>query len=125
MAGSANDARFRAQVLDIVRGLQVGRLTTHQAIGDELDVPARHVAYILSREDDPAVPVHRVVREDGSVGGGRRAAALRVALQVEGVPLDDRGRVTDLEARFERPVLDAESRADPATPLARSPLAER
>ncbi len=117
MARSPNYARIAAQVFDITSRIQAGRLTTYAAIGDELEVPARHVAYILARMDD--VPWHRVVREDGGLTGARQQEQ-RTRLEHEGVRVT-RHRVDDLGERFVQLRLDAEHRADPSTPLGRSP----
>jgi methylated-DNA-protein-cysteine methyltransferase-like protein len=123
MARSANFARIKAQVLDIVARVPEGRLTTYAAVGDELAVPARHVAYILAslaEDDAAAVPWHRVVAEDGGLGTGRRLPERRDRLTVEGFLL--RGdTVVDLDARFVHVALDAEHRLHPDTPLDREP----
>jgi methylated-DNA-protein-cysteine methyltransferase related protein len=125
VAGSPNVARIRAQVLDVCARIPAGALTTYAAIGDELAIPARHVAYVLATLPDAeadAVPWHRVVAEDGGLGRGPRASAKGARLAAEGVAVRG-GRVADLDARFVRLALDATHRADPATPLGRSPAA--
>ena len=121
---SANFARISAQVLDVVARIPRGSVTTFAAIGDELEVPARHVAYVLATLDDDvreAVPWHRVVAEDGGLGSRAALAEARAArLEAEGVPVTG-GKVEDLTARFVHVLLDEEHRADRATPLARRP----
>jgi hypothetical protein len=52
MAGSPFYARIRADVLAILRAVPTGRAVTYADIGAHLDVPARHVAYILSQLAD-------------------------------------------------------------------------
>lgn len=117
MARSASYARIRTQVLDICARIPEGRLTTYAAIGDELEVPARHVAYILASlgdADRDAVAWHRVLAEDGSLVR-RRADEHAARLRAEGLAPED------LDRRFVHVPLDAEHRADPATPLERAP----
>ncbi len=117
MPRSSNYARIKAQVLDICARIPEGRLTTYAAIGDELDVPARHVAYILAslgEAERATVPWHRVLAEDGSLVR-RRHDEHAARLADEGV---DPG---ELDERFVRVLLDAEHRSDPATPLERTP----
>ncbi len=49
---SANYQRIKTQALDIIARIPPGQVTTFTAIGEELQVPARHIAYILSRLSD-------------------------------------------------------------------------
>ena len=117
MSPSPHYARIRAQVHDIVERIPVGRLTTYAAIGDELAVPARHVASILARTD--AVPWQRVVAEDGALAARRRDEH-RARLEAEGVAVSG-GRVRGLDQRLVAVVLDETHRAHADTPLGRAP----
>jgi DNA transformation protein and related proteins len=64
-------ARITRDVLAIVATIPRGRVTTFQSVGDCIDVPARHVAYALSRvsgnSSSVSVPIHRVVGTDGKL----------------------------------------------------------
>lgn len=116
MSGSPHYRRIRAQVLDVIERIPTGAVTTFAAIGDELAVPARHVASILAREDDG--PWHRVLPESGRPGGRRGELQLE-RLAADGVPLD--GDRVDLARSFVHVLLDEEHRTHAATPLARAP----
>lgn len=85
MAGSPNFARIDAQVRDILERVPPGRVTTYAAVGEELDVPARHVAHLLMHADD--VPWHRAVAVDGALTRGRRRREHERRLTAEGVPV--------------------------------------
>jgi methylated-DNA-protein-cysteine methyltransferase related protein len=65
---SLNYERICRQVYDVVERIPRGRITTSGCIGDELAVPARHVAYVLSRlPDDTNLPWRRAVASDGAL----------------------------------------------------------
>jgi alkylated DNA nucleotide flippase Atl1 len=109
-------------VHDVVERIPPGRVTTSASIGDELDVPAPHVAYIISRlPTDTPLPWHRVVAQDGALSRGRRGAEQQARLTSEGLRVEA-GRVADLD---EVPVdvpLDEHHRASADTPLERRPM---
>lgn len=70
MPRSPNFNRIKGQVLEVTRAIPAGRVVSFAAIGDYLEVMARHVAYILAtldEEEREEVPWHRVVGEGGSV----------------------------------------------------------
>lgn len=102
--GSLAFARIKAEVLALAGQLRRGRVTTHAELGRRLDVPARHVAYILATLDDDdadAVPWHRVVSDGGRITArGPRGIAQRERLAAEGVALDRAG-VIDLPRRMQ------------------------
>ena len=80
----------RAQVLDRVRGVPAGFVTTY---GDVSPGSPRYAGYVLAHCHDPSVPWHRVVKADGSLAKG---AVQRALLEAEGVPF--RGGRVDMEA---------------------------
>ena len=64
-------ARIKDDVMRIVDAIPEGKMCTHRAIGEHLDVMPRHVAYILSQlkpEEKMIYPWHRVVSDGGSLG---------------------------------------------------------
>lgn len=70
-------ARIKDDVLRIVDAIPEGKMCTHRAIGEHLDVMPRHFAYILSQlkpEEKLIYPWHRVVSDDGSLGVVKRHA---------------------------------------------------
>ncbi len=67
MASSAF-ARIQADVLRLAEAIPRGRITSTQQLGAVIDVPARHVAYIVSRLDEAIRSQHSVHRICGSKG---------------------------------------------------------
>jgi methylated-DNA-protein-cysteine methyltransferase-like protein len=103
--GSPNFRRIKADVLRLVADIPPGRVTTYGAVGRELDVMARRVAYILAvLGDDEAdgVPWHRVVGDGGALKSTKRrpAPAQRALLEAEGVAVGDDNVVVGFDARF-------------------------
>ena len=105
MAGSPFYARIKAHVLLVLAAIPKGRVMTAAEIGGWLDVPARHVAYILARltpEEEARVPWFRIVPASGSVPADRLNAfrmSQRELLVEEGVPIADDGRIKDFAER--------------------------
>lgn len=65
---SAAFARIQADVLRLTAAIPIGRVTSAQQLGAVIDVPARHVAYIISRLDEAIRSQHAVHRICGSKG---------------------------------------------------------
>ncbi|NBD74370.1 methylated-DNA--[protein]-cysteine S-methyltransferase [Patescibacteria group bacterium] len=65
---------FRDRVRSVVAGIPRGETLTYGAVALAAGNPraARAVASIMARNVDPAVPCHRVVRADGTLGGYNR-----------------------------------------------------
>lgn len=103
MAGSPAFALIRRAVLAAARSIPAGRLSTSAALGLALNLPARHVAFILaklSEEEAELVPSHRMVPSSlrlRATAEGRRQAAL---LRSEGVNVDADLRVVDGASRL-------------------------
>jgi DNA transformation protein and related proteins len=101
MAGSDAFARITRDVLKIVAAMPRGRVTTFLSIGDCIDVPSRHVAYVLSREasnvESAKLPLHRVVGKDGKVPAKPTDAAQKLAIEKISVT---RGVVDEFVKRF-------------------------
>jgi methylated-DNA-protein-cysteine methyltransferase-like protein len=102
MAGSPNFKRIKSEVLGIVQDIPRGHLSTFAAIGNELDVVPRHVAYILAMLTDDerkTLPWHRVLSAIGTInrskhGRGEEQAHL---LALEGFEIRKSGKVVDFE----------------------------
>ncbi|MGB8817600.1 MAG: MGMT family protein [Rhizobiaceae bacterium] len=99
---------MKRAVLRAARFVPEGRVTTAAEIGRALNIPARHVAYILAmltEEERQAAPAHRVVPKDGKFGKpdglSLKAAAAVLALASEGVSVDPRGVVSDFKGRYQ------------------------
>lgn len=62
---------FKDKVFEVVRKIPKGNVLTYQEVAKRAGSPRayRAVGNILSRNCDPAIPCHRVIRSDGEVGG--------------------------------------------------------
>ncbi len=78
---------FITRVLEIVRNIPKGQTLTYGQVAAQAGSPraARVVGLIMSKNWDPAIPCHRVVRADGSVGGYNRGRENKIKLLQEEV----------------------------------------
>ena len=62
---------FKEKVLDIVRAIPAGKTMTYGQVAAVAGNPraARVVGMIMSRNYNPEIPCHRVIRSDGGMGG--------------------------------------------------------
>lgn len=102
MGKSPHFARIKRDVLRLVGEIPRGRVTTYGSIGAELDVMARHVAYILAMltpQEAEGLPWHRVVGDQGLVKSTRKRTSSdqRALLAAEGVTVNDQGLVRDFD----------------------------
>ena len=73
MAGSDAFARITRDTLKVVAMVPRGRVTTFQSVGNCIAVPARHIAFALSRvvaglgAKQASIPLHRVVGNNGKL----------------------------------------------------------
>ncbi len=80
---------FKENVLQIVADIPEGSVLTYKQVAEEAGSPgaARSVGSLMKKNFDPAIPCHRVVRSDGTIGeynrGGGQAKIKR--LRQEGV----------------------------------------
>lgn len=88
MAGSPFFARIRGDVLAILRAVPPGAAVSYADIGAWLDVPARHVAYILKMLPDPEA--EGVDPERAVAATSRHPNLLPVAALDHGVPRQTR-----------------------------------
>jgi methylated-DNA-protein-cysteine methyltransferase related protein len=107
VAGSQAFALLKRAVLRAARFVPQGRVTTAAEIGRALNIPARHVAYILAmltEEERSGIPAHRVVPKDGKFGKAAnrslKTASSIQALAAEGTVPDPSGAVTDFKLRY-------------------------
>jgi len=65
---------FREKVLKTVRGIKRGEVLSYKDVARRAERPRayRAVGNILSRNFDPKIPCHRVIRSDGKIGGYNR-----------------------------------------------------
>ncbi len=90
---------FQQSVLKVVRKIPRGQVLTYQQVAKRAGRPKayRAVGNILRTNHNPAIPCHRVVRADGSVGGYNRGQGQkRALLMTEGAlrnwPISKRGQ---------------------------------
>jgi DNA transformation protein and related proteins len=89
MSASPAFARIERDALRLAAQIPRGRLCTFAELGRAIDVPARHIAYIVARLDDAArkvTPVHRLVGEAGALQK-KVAAQQAAALAAEGIAI--------------------------------------
>jgi methylated-DNA-protein-cysteine methyltransferase related protein len=66
--------QIKADIIELVTKIPQGRVTTYGAIGEHLNVMARHVAYILATlqpVEQAEIPWYRVVSNGGSISSGK------------------------------------------------------
>lgn len=73
---------FAEKVYAVVKTIPKGKYMTYQEVARRAGSPRayRAVGNILSKNWDPTIPCHRVVRSDGNPGGYNRGAARKEEL---------------------------------------------
>lgn len=78
---------FTERVNTVVRNIPKGSVASYQEVASAAGSPrgARAVARIMSKNFDPSIPCHRVIRSDGRIGGYNRGgeSIKRAILQSE------------------------------------------
>lgn len=76
---------FADRVRAVVRRIPRGKLMTYGEVAKRAGAPgaARAVGTILSKNDDPQIPCHRVIRSDGGLGGYNRGLQRKLAILKE------------------------------------------
>jgi O-6-methylguanine DNA methyltransferase len=91
---------FEKEVLAVLRRVPAGRVTTYKEIAMAVGRSAavRAVGNALNKNPyAPAVPCHRVVRSDGSVGGYAKGTKKKIGiLRKEGVMVE-KGKVVNFK----------------------------
>jgi methylated-DNA-protein-cysteine methyltransferase related protein len=107
LSGSDTFRLMKRAVLRAARFVPEGSVTTAAEIGRALNIPARHVAYILAMltdEERASVPAYRVVPKEGKFGPvAKRSAKLTEAVRRlgdEGVFVDAKGAIAGFGALF-------------------------
>lgn len=82
---------FKEAVYDVVARIPKGRYMTYKEIAVKIRKPNafRAVGTVLSKNHDPAIPCHRVIRSDGKMGGYNRGGTRKklALLRKEGATL--------------------------------------
>lgn len=65
---------FKERVHEVVRSIPEGKMMTYRQVAEAVGSPKafRSVGTLMSRNYDPTIPCHRVVRSDGSLGNYNR-----------------------------------------------------
>jgi O-6-methylguanine DNA methyltransferase len=81
---------FSQKVYNIVRKIPKGKVLTYREVAKKAgnSKAGRAVGNILSKNHNPNIPCHRVIRSDGKIGGYNRGAKKKKEiLKKEGVIL--------------------------------------
>lgn len=80
--GHAQARSFRARVLAVVAAIPRGQVMSYGEVAARAGNPraARAVGAILRRNFDPAIPCHRVIRADGTLGDYNRSQRRKTEL---------------------------------------------
>ncbi|HOS87893.1 MAG TPA: MGMT family protein [Candidatus Pacearchaeota archaeon] len=73
---------FQEKVLAIVKKIPKGRTLTYREVAKRAGSPGayRAVGNILSKNYDPKIFCHRVIRSDGKIGGYNRGVKKKIKL---------------------------------------------
>lgn len=112
--GAVQERDFFRDVMDVVRRIPRGRVTSYGAVARYLGAPrsARLVGWCMNRAhtSDPSVPAQRVVNRNGLLTGKHHFATpteMQELLQQEGVQVKN-DQVVDLDKRFWDPSIELE-----------------
>lgn len=91
-----------ARILDVIRAIPRGQVAGYGEVARRAGLPgrARLVARLLSQNDDPRLPWHRVLRADGRIAfpeGSAQHAEQSQRLRADGLHVE-RGRVRGVRA---------------------------
>ncbi|MCE9644236.1 MGMT family protein [Candidatus Parcubacteria bacterium] len=81
---------FAERVRAVVKDIPKGKTMTYKEVAAKAGNPgaSRAVGTVMSRNQDPKVPCHRVLRSDGKLGGYNGGIERKVAkLRAEGVKI--------------------------------------
>ncbi len=114
------DAGNYKRIYGVVRRIPRGRVATYGQVATLAGLPghARQVGYALAALEEEGVPWHRVINARGEVSVRAEPGAdgtQRRLLEAEGVPFDDRDRVSLARVQW-RPRTAAVSRRSPSRP---------
>lgn len=73
---------FAQKIYAVVRAIPRGKVLTYQQVARQAGRPRayRAVGTILSKNRNPKIPCHRVIRSDGSIGGYNGLQGKKLAL---------------------------------------------
>ena len=73
---------FKEKVLKIVSGIPKGKVLSYEEVAKKAGSPKeyRAVGNILSKNYNPSIPCHRVIKSDGKPGGYNRGAKNKIRI---------------------------------------------
>ncbi|MBZ9572853.1 MGMT family protein [Patescibacteria group bacterium] len=73
---------FENRVYEIVKQVPLGKTTTYKEVAARVGRPRawRAVGNILSKNKNPKIPCHRVIRSDGEIGGYNKGVKKKIEL---------------------------------------------
>jgi O-6-methylguanine DNA methyltransferase len=73
---------FADKVRDVVSKIPKGKVLTYKEVAKKAgnEKAVRAVGNILSKNFDPNIPCHRVIRSDGGMGGYNRGVKNKIAI---------------------------------------------
>jgi methylated-DNA-[protein]-cysteine S-methyltransferase len=84
-------ATFKDKVYGVVAKIPKGKFMTYKGVATKIGSPnaSRAVGTVLSKNYDPNIPCHRVIRSDGRMGGYNRGGTNKklAILRKEGAKL--------------------------------------
>lgn len=81
MKKSLHKKDFSSRVYAVVRKIPAGKTMTYKQVAAKAGNPgaARAVGTLMSKNYDPKIPCHRVIRSDGKIGNYNRGGPSRKA----------------------------------------------
>ena len=79
MPTKSNNETFTSRVQQVVKSIRPGQTKSYKEVAILAGNPraARAVARIMAANYDPAIPCHRVIKSDGTLGGYNRGGILK------------------------------------------------
>jgi O-6-methylguanine DNA methyltransferase len=73
---------FADKVRDVVRKIPKGKVLTYKEVARKAgsEKAVRAVGNILSKNFDPNIPCHRIIRSDGGMGGYNRGVKNKITI---------------------------------------------
>ncbi len=77
--GYRTQASFMGKVFAVVAKIPKGKTLTYKQVAEKIGNPlaCRAVGTALSKNNNPKIPCHRVIRSDGKIGGYNRGSELK------------------------------------------------
>lgn len=101
---------MREALFEAMRDIPVGRVTEFSMMGAALNIPARHVAFIVSKmtgDEREVLPWYRLVPKDGKFGSAEKWSSDRARqvelLRKEGVFVEKSGTLTLFQEQIHVP----------------------